>query len=338
MVYTSRIALVAVFILASCSSLPREIEKPKARLSKVELASLSFQGMDLDFEVSLENPYPLGLRVASVKATFLVEGNQIFATETQEELRVEANATAMLPFRINLKFADLAQAARDYTQKAVLDTEIQLVVTVDIHSGSLPGVPETWDFPFTLHKKLPTIKPSVGISEFRIERPTAAQVAAQLKAKARELASRTIKNISPDRVVSALDALLRGQPRKAVQQAIPELDIRDLDLRFALEFTLNLNNETPTALLFENLAFNFQMNNEPLIDGTTSQIQREGNRSMVTIRGVFSSRALSDGLLQAFQDRRASFSFRGQTQVKLPDVIRVEPVTLDFTQSGEFAL
>lgn len=314
-------------------------EKPKANLDKVELTKLSFLDMDLDFQLSLQNPYPIGLRVASVQATFLVENNQVFATETTDELIVEPNGNSMMPFQLNLKFADLARVVGDYAQKESLETEIQLVVTVKLHNGTLPGVPETWPFEFTLNKSLPTIKPSVDISNFKIEGPNAAQIAAQLKAKAKEMASNALDNVSADSVASALTGLLSGgKPKEALQQVLPEVDIRDLDLKFALEFTLSLDNQTPTALLFSNLAFKFQMNGEPLIDGTTREVTREGNRSLARIRGEFSARSLSDGLLEAFKTRRSKFGIQGDTKVKLPDIIRVEPVTLNFTEQGDFSL
>ncbi|MEM9492876.1 MAG: LEA type 2 family protein, partial [Myxococcota bacterium] len=282
--YCKRIsACFLIFALVGCAGVQSAVptEKPSASLDKVELTALSFQDMDLDFLVSVKNPYPLGLRVAAIKAKFLIEGNQIFDTETTEGLVINANASSPVPFRVNLAFADLARAAQDYATKEAVETEIQLVVTVKVHDGTIPGVPETWDFPFTLTKSLPTIKPKVSISNFKIQGPTTAQVRQQLEAKARELANEALQNVSPDTVVSALDSLLKGKPKKALKEALPvNVTIRDLDLRFALEFTLNLDNETPTALLFSNLQFKFQMNEEPLLDGNTTEVRREGNRSL----------------------------------------------------------
>lgn len=340
---TSALAVVALAAtLGSCSGVTSYVkkERPTADLEKVELAALSFVDMDLDFLMSLQNPYPLGLRVAGVKAKFLVEGNQVFATETTEELVIKAKDRSKVPFRVNLKFADLAQVVRDYKAKESLSTEIQLVVTVRLHNGSLPGIPQSWDFPFKLTKQLPTIKPKINISGFKIDGPSAAQIAAQIKAKAKELAIDTARNVDAGQIASALGGLLSGSsPREAVQQVLPQnVDIRDLDLKFALEFTLELDNETPTAMLFSNLQFKFNMNGEPLIEGLTKEVRREGNRSLAKIRGEFSSRSLSAGLIEAFKTRRANFSIHGETKVKLPDIIRVEPVSLKFDDKGNFSL
>ncbi len=343
-------ASLMLALVSTCASAPAglEVEKPKASLNKVELTSLSFVDMDLDFQVALENPYPLELRVASVKADFLIDAAPFFSVESVEELSVEAKGSAMLPFQLKLAFADVIAAVQSYAQKDSIDTEIQLVVTVRLHGGTIPGVPETWDFPFTLTKTLPTIKPSVGISDFRVEGPNTAEVQAAIEAKAKSLATTTTRQVkrmvTPERVASVIDSLLRGeqQPREVIEEVVeevlPDITIRDLDLKFAIEFTLNLDNQTPTALLFENLDFQFVMNEEPLITGTTTEITREGNRSKARIRGEFSSRSLSDSMLTAFQTRQASFQFSGKTQVKLPDIIRVEPVTLDFTETGDFSL
>lgn len=339
---TPRFALVLLALSLSCASLPTSLhpDKPSAELDKVELAKLTFKDMDLDFLVSVENPYPLGLRVGRVQARFSVEGNQVFAVDTQNELVIAAKQRSPVPFKVNLAFADLINVVRDYAARDSLDTEIQLIVTVNLHDGSLPGVPRTWDFPFTLQKSLPTIKPRVHITDFKIEGPTAQEIAAQLQAKAREMADQTIRQVSVDEVASAFGDILRGKKTRDVIKDVlpPSLDIRDLDLRFAIEFTLNLDNETPTALLFSNLNFKFRMNGEPLLEGTTTEVRREGNRSLAKIRGEFGVRALSDGLLQAFKTRRASFQIQGETQVKLPDAIRVEPVTLAFSDNGDFAL
>jgi hypothetical protein len=339
--FPHRFAWAPLALALSCASLPKSLQpdKPSAQLDKVELAKLTFKDMDLDFLVSVENPYPLGLRVARVQAKFSVEGNQVFAVDTENELVLAANQSSPVPFLVNLKFADLINVVRDYAAKDSLDSEIQLIVTVNLHNGTLPGVPRTWDFPFTLHKTLPTIKPKVHISDFKIEGPSAQQIAAQLQAKAREMADQTIRNVSVDKVVSAFDDILRGKPRDAIKDVLPpNLDIRDLDLKFAIEFTLNLDNETPTALLFSNLNFKFHMNGEPLLDGSTTEVRREGNRSLAKIRGEFSVRSLSDGLIKAFKTRQASFHIEGETKVKLPDIIRVEPVTLAFSDDGDFSL
>ena len=330
---------ILVLMFAGCPGVSNVVkERPSANLDKVELASLSFIDMDLDFQMSLQNPYPLGLRVAGVKAKFLVEGNQVFDTETTEELVIAAKNSSQVPFRVNLKFADLARVVQDYRTKEAIETEIQLVVTVRLHNGSLPGVPQSWDFPFTLKKQLPTIKPKISISNFKIDGPTAEEVAAQIKAKAQELALDAAQNLDPGTIAGAFGDLLSGKPRDAVQQVIPDLDIRDLDVKFALEFTLTLDNETPTAMLFSNLGFKFRMNGEPLIEGLTREVSREGNKSLAKIRGEFSSRSLSEGLLKAFQTRKADFAIHGETKVQLPKIIREEPVTLKFDDSGDFSL
>jgi len=321
------LALVACLFVAACGSIPLDPsllnKRPEAELEKVEIDAISLRDVTFLFRIAVKNPFPLGLSLAGVRMRFAVENNQLFATETRGGLNVPAKGKESTTFLVTVKYEDIEKAARNYMARESLDCAIAGEIVVKLPTGGIKGLPGTWEFPFTFSKKIPTIKPVVRIVNFKVTQPSRTDIEKDLRRIGKE-------TLSPDKIAGLFGDMLSGKKKQPLSEVVPA----DLDVKFGVSFSIELENKTPAKIAFRTLDYGFAINNAKLIDGTTKSIVSTGNKSVLNISNQFSSRALGDSIVKAFMDRKGAFTFRGRTSLQLPAGIKKEPVRLDFNESG----
>lgn len=323
----SVLALVfAVVVVSTCGTIQLDPsllkKKPEAELEKIDIEAISLRDITFLFQIAIKNPFPLDLSLAGVRMRFIVEKNQLFATETKGGLNVPASGKESSKFSVNVKYVDIEKAARNYMNSEFLDCQVQGEIIVKLPTGGVAGLPGTWEFPFSFTKKIPTIKPEVRITNFKVSQPSKAEIMNGLKRVSRE-------SLSVDKVAGLFGDIIAGK-KPTVSDIVPA----DLDVKFGVSFTVELENKTKSKIAFKTIDYAFAVNNAKLIEGTTKNIVTTGTKSSLNINNQFSSKALGDAVVKAFMDKTATFSIKGKTFIQLPATIKKEPVKLDFEESG----
>ncbi|HUW39535.1 MAG TPA: hypothetical protein VMV90_00890, partial [Rectinemataceae bacterium] len=229
-------------------------------------------------------------------------------------------------FTAKLRFEDLFKIVKDYAAKDWLLTKIDGTLVIPLPEvPGMSGLPKSVSFSYELQKRIPALKPTVSIANFKVEAPSAAEVG--------EALAKSGSNSSPAAARRAFQDVLAG--RKPQRGAV---DPSELDVPLTVGFTIELANDSKASLAFSKLDYDFYLNGEKLVSGETTRIEREGSRTFLRVRSVFSSRKLSEGVRRIFSDRSGVFRVVGKTLVKLPDEIRPEPLPLDFDEGGSFHL
>jgi LEA14-like dessication related protein len=315
--------LVLAFFCAAGAAWAFGIPTPSAEITRFQVDSITLRDVTFLFDLSVKNPYPVPLSFKGVTLDFTVEGARVFSAASRGGFTVKANKSKTNTFTVTLAYDAIIKLVRNYISKEWLDTVIDGTLVIPL--PKMPGLPRDVTFKYKLSKKIPAIKPNVGILNFRVSPPTAEQVRAAIVKKG--------KKTDPGKALGVFKDVLAGR-----KPAAPVIDPAELDVPLTVSFTLSIKNEARGPLSFNGLDYELFVNGENLVKGRATEIAREPGRSLVTVSNVFSSARLSKNVKQLFSSRKGRFGVKGSASIKLPDEIRKEPIPLSFDESGGFQL
>ncbi len=313
---------------SSAFELPDQIQgfaipKPTAEIVNFDIDSISLTDITLLFDVSINNPYPVKLKLSTVKTTFFVENKQFFKTATGK-LKIKAKGKETTRLFVNIKYADMANIVKDYQKKDSLECVIDMVIVIPLPK-TVQKIAKDVTFKFKLRKDVPTIKPEINIANFKVIKPSKDDIEEAIKKSAQ-------KNLNADAITNMFGAIIDGKnPAKVI-------DPSDLDLKLKVNFDIVMKNKTRANIMFKDLNYNFNVNTSKLVDGFTKDIQNKDGEYILGVNNEFSSKALGKAILNAFNEGKGNYSLTGFSMVKFPDKIKRESLKLNFNEKGVFNL
>lgn len=314
---------LALAALAASSIWAQSLAKPTAEVTKFQVEAISLRDVTFLFELTVSNPYPIGLSFSGMSLDFSVEGTKVFSAADKGGFSVAARGKKASSFTVTLPYEAIIKLVKDYNSKEWLNTVVSGVLKIPL--PKIPGLPADISFSYKLEKKIPAIKPVVSIVGFSVTPPSAAEVAAAV--------AKAGKKVDPAKARAVIGDILAGR-----RPAAPVIDPAELDVPLRVSFTIEIRNDARGPLSFTKLGYELFINGESLVVGESSSIKRDGQRVLVTVTSTFSTKRLSKAITVLFSQRKGTFSVRGSTTVKLPDEIRKEPVALAFDEKGSFSL
>ncbi len=313
-----------ILFFCGCASFDPSMfkQKPSATLEHTDIESISLQDITFVFDVKINNPYPLGITLDRVTSKFTIEGKQVFDTSTKGRFRIKAKGTAINSVSVTLKYMDIINIVKDYSRKDNLNCVISGEIVLAIPVTGIPGIPDSYSFPYEAKMKIPAIKPSISIKNFTIKKPSKTEVLKAIKESG--------KNLNFLDVIKVVDRLLAGNYADAFKVIRPE----DLDLKFDVNFNIELKNDTKTKIKFKHFKYDFILNTDKLIAGDTTDIRTISNKTILTIRNRISLMTFSQSIVRALKENAGDFHLQGETVIKLPDSIKKDPVKLLFNEKG----
>ncbi len=300
-----------------------KVPKPTAEIVNFDIESISLTDITLQFDIEISNPYPVGLKLSRVENTFYVENKQFFKTST-DKLKIKAKGKEIAKLLVNIKYADMAKIVKDYQNKDSLECVTDMVIVIPLPK-SVRSIAKEVTFKFKLKKEVPAIKPDIHIANFNVIKPSLSDIEEAMK-RARK------KNVSAESVKNMFGAILDGKnPAKVI-------DPSDLDLKLKVNFDVVMKNKTKAALFFNDLKYDFKVNNSNLIEGNTKDIKNRAGEYVLSISNEFSSKALGKSVLKAFNTGKGDFTLTGYSMVKFPDKIKKTPLKLNFNEKGALSV
>lgn len=315
------VLVIILVLITGVSALPKP-PKPKAKITRFDIDSLSLRDITFLFDVEITNPYPLKLKLDSVDFTFYVEKNQFLKTTTSRGLSISAWGRKTNQLKVNIKYEDIMKVFKAYGEKDYLACQIHVAIAIPL--PDITGLPENIVLDYDLNTRIPAIKPNVSVADFTVRPPTTAEVSSAL--------AKTSKKADAGKITAMFGDIIAGRKTEQV------IDPAELDLPIDVNFDIVLKNETKAKLLFSDLKYDFFVGNEKLVNGTTRDIVQKDNVSNIHVKNRFSSKSLSKSLVKVLYDRKGNFTFKGNTQVKLPDDVKKTPVNLAFDEGGNFGV
>ncbi|HNW29004.1 MAG TPA: LEA type 2 family protein [Spirochaetota bacterium] len=323
----SIVLLLFPVLLLSCASLTSLLgKKPEVTLKRFDIDSISLKDVTFLFEIALSNPYPVGFRLQDVGFNVRVEGTQLLKTRTQKGMTVKAGGSEVTPVKVTIAYADIIRLIKDYTEREDLDCAIDIDIVIPLPEA-IQKIKKNITFNYTVQKKIPALKPSFSIANFRVKAPTLDEIR-------RSLVDTGKKNLNADTVFSLLDGLISGKKTSPADV----LDLTSLDVPISVSFDVEVKNSTRARLQFQDLTYDFSVNEAKILTGTTGRTVNEGSRSVIRIANTFSSKALGRSVVNFLTNRAGDYQLKGYSSVKLPDEIKTSPLRLAFDEKGRFKI
>ncbi len=328
MLTVTLLALVAMSCASTNSealqfSIPQGVKQPEVSIKDFDIKRISLRDIDFQFDIEISNPYPVGLKLARVDFKVDVENKQLFSTTTPSGFTVKARGKAVSPLVLNLEYSKIIGIVKDYKEKEYLNCDISGELHIPL--PNIPGIPKTFKFPFKVSKRIPAIKPSVAVHNFKVSAPSMREIQDAIK--------KSGKNLNPDRIFGAIGDMLNGKKVDA-----KSIGLADLDVKLKVNFDLKIKNESRAKLFFNKLQYDFSINNEKVFQGDSGNTRSVGDTLIVTVANELSSKSLGKGVLRVFEERKGAFKVRGETLINLPADIKKGPLGLNFDEGGEFGL
>jgi len=317
-----KLFLLLIFpFFITCASL-NFTQKPEAKIQKVSIDSISLKDVTFLFNIDIKNHYPLKIKLNKIALNVKIEGKQFLKTTTARGLNLRANGLTKSKFKLNLKYKDILRIIKSYSKKDYLNCTIDLDIIIPTPAFA-QKIKKNITIHYTLIKKIPAIKPSLKIINFKIEKPNLKEISKSLKRNA-------IHNIKPKKVFGMFQKLIAGKRTRKI------IDPKKIDIPITVSFDIELKNNTRAKLLFKKLQYTFYINNNKLIQGNTASIKTSGNKSIISIKNKFSSRVLGKSILKTLRQKKGKYSLKGEATLKLPDNISGKPLPMKFDEKGNF--
>jgi LEA14-like dessication related protein len=157
---------LVLLVLAGCASLKElvSIERPNATLTDVSLTSISFSQADLLAEITVENPNPVGIRMAGFAYTLEVEGSTLLSGDHSDRLEIESFGESIIELPVSVRFRDLFDISYAMVDKD--EAGYRLGVTLRFDVPVLGAI----TVPLEREGRFPVIRlPDIRISSLRLK-------------------------------------------------------------------------------------------------------------------------------------------------------------------------
>ena len=166
------VILVQLFMLSSCATLEQvsealEGQKPTARVEGLRLTGLDMQGVDLAFDVQVDNPNPISISLAALDYDLKLFGSSFLQGDQPMGMKLAADGRSRVQVPVRLGFQQLLDSYRQLKGAHEVGYELDLGMGFDVPVLGQVRVPASY------RGKLPIPEmPSVSLKSVDVERLT----------------------------------------------------------------------------------------------------------------------------------------------------------------------
>ncbi|MFQ5605914.1 MAG: LEA type 2 family protein [bacterium] len=123
-------------ILTACSSvqdfIKSSVQKPKVAFSGVKIQGLNFEKIDLLFDLTVNNPNAVGVKMAGFDYDFLIDQRAFVSGNQPQIVEIPANGKNVVHVPVTLRFNDVFQTFKEYPQKDSTRYELKCGFSFDL--------------------------------------------------------------------------------------------------------------------------------------------------------------------------------------------------------------
>lgn len=152
--------------LIGCAELAKHADtiKPTAKVTGTRLANITFEQVDLVFDLAVENKNPITLDLAGLDYDLKIENQSLVSGVTAKAVKLQANSTSPVQLPVTLKFDDLKKLPGELWKKDKLAYDLQTKFNFN-----LPVI-GNYAIPVSKQGELPVPKtPSIKIKDVKIK-------------------------------------------------------------------------------------------------------------------------------------------------------------------------
>lgn len=106
------ICLLIFSVFISCAEMQRvlkmaNIQKPTASVSNVKISQISFEDIGLVFDISINNPNPVGIHLDGFDYDFLLNGSSFVKGDQNQGVDINSGGSSVVSLPVTLTFAEI---------------------------------------------------------------------------------------------------------------------------------------------------------------------------------------------------------------------------------------
>lgn len=116
------IFIIVIINFTSCAVLDSilkqtNIQKPGVQFSNAKISGLSFDKIDLLFDIKIDNPNSVGIDLAGFDYELLLNQNSFISGQQKDEVKIKARGENTIQLPVSLKFVDIYKTIADLKNK-----------------------------------------------------------------------------------------------------------------------------------------------------------------------------------------------------------------------------
>lgn len=123
--------LLSFFMLYSCSGLMNmlnnqdTIKKPNAKIVDVKITGLSFEKVDLVFDIEIQNPNSVGINMSGLNYELLINDQDFIDGEDKNPLKIKSKGKSIVKFPLSLTYLNLYRTYKNVEGKKDIEYEFR---------------------------------------------------------------------------------------------------------------------------------------------------------------------------------------------------------------------
>ncbi|MBN2009485.1 LEA type 2 family protein [candidate division KSB1 bacterium] len=170
--------IACVTYFAGCAALQEiaNIKKPTAIVDRVRFTGMTFDAVDLAFDVKINNPNPIAATLAGFDFDFLIENKSFLTGNQTNQTTIASNGESVINIPVSIPFKQLFNTYKSISQQDSAGFQLKSGITVQ-----LPVLGNT-RIPISYSGKLPVLKlPKVDFAGINLKKLSLTRADLELK-------------------------------------------------------------------------------------------------------------------------------------------------------------
>ena len=263
------LSVMLVVLTFSCQSVGKVLEKPSLALKAIAIKSLDLEGITFNCDYTITNPYPVSFSVKQVAADVLYEGGTFTQLTTSKGLSVAARGTKTNSMLFKVPYDTILSFAKKTSGKTSLPFTLKGSASFDLSKIPL-AENKSLSIPFTKAFDVPVFKPSLSVSDVKLQLPTVASLTKSL----------TSGGMNAVKAAALAANIVAGK-------GVSESDLSAINLDLDLNFNVKVANQGSSAWKFVANTCALQS----ATGGALASVSPTGNTAVSTTSGTIPMKA-----------------------------------------------
>jgi len=180
--FTILFILLIIIGFCSCSilqtTISEKVKEPKVDFIDAKISGLSFEKIDLLFDLKIFNPNSIGIKLAGLDYDFLLDGNRFIKGNQDKGIEIPSKGEENIQLPLSLAFMDIYQIFQNLRDKGMSNYQIKCGFSFDV---PILGVVR---IPVSKSGEVPMVKlPKISFSSLKLDKLTLAGADMKLSLK-----------------------------------------------------------------------------------------------------------------------------------------------------------
>ena len=224
-----------LFLLSGCAEILQllsqmDVKEPQVNISSVKMTGLSFDRVDLLFDISINNPNNVGIKLAGFDYDLLLNDNSFLKGEQSDGLEIKASGQETVKLPISLNYMNMYNMFSSLKDRDSINYQLK--------TGLLFNMPALGDIRLPISKSghVPSLKmPSISLSQLKMDKLgfTGADLTLEIKLKNPNALSLLLKDMNYQLNVSGTNWI---QGKTSKEMSISDKGESLISIPFSLNF------------------------------------------------------------------------------------------------------